>query len=234
MRTRGQHLHALDVLEVNSLHHLQALAAQFGGRGRSCEKQRLCEQGCAGRAPPPQWRPVRGWLARGLTCCAPAGGHQEQQQQQQCGPQEPGSAGCGGERGVGHGARWLRVSERVSCGWCGLVGCVSPGEGIRSFMPDGWGGEHRSWVLGNSRSFWCFPISRRKTQEGGARNGAALLSLPLIPRGVNVHREGPVTRSTDSLGSCSLHWRNCLGGHMGDPLFHLLWSVNCSLLEYLF
>lgn len=75
-----------------------------------------------------------------------------------------------GARGAAGSAAWAMElggcgsPERVSCGWCGLVGCVSPGEGIRSFMPDGWGGEHRSWVLGNSWSFWCFPISGRKTQ----------------------------------------------------------------------
>lgn len=38
--SRRRHLDILDVLEVNSLQGLQALAAQFGGHGRSCGENR--------------------------------------------------------------------------------------------------------------------------------------------------------------------------------------------------
>lgn len=39
--SRGRHLQVLDVLEVNSLHGLQALAAQFAAHGGPCWNNRL-------------------------------------------------------------------------------------------------------------------------------------------------------------------------------------------------
>ena len=38
---RGRHLHALDVLEVNPLQGLQAMAAQFVDHGRPCGEDRV-------------------------------------------------------------------------------------------------------------------------------------------------------------------------------------------------
>lgn len=39
--SRGCHLQVLDVLEVNSLHGLQALAAQFAAHGGPCQEDRF-------------------------------------------------------------------------------------------------------------------------------------------------------------------------------------------------
>ena len=147
---RRRHLDALDVLGVNALHGLQALAAQLGDDGRPCGESRPGERAAPGRAPLPHPHshphpvPPR---APGLTCGAPGGGDQEQEQQR--GAEEPGSAG----RGVGHGAQ-LGESRRR---WLEL---------------DGWREAWRSGLCGAlSRENRFYPLSTRRGAAQGAVGG---------------------------------------------------------------